>query len=290
MKQSAPTSGATEWVREMGRINDELQRFKDDIYKSFNAEKDADFRLSMKEFWGYIDKLNQTHKDNDFLVSFNDLMADERYFDLQRFLSSANLHFERSVEIVSAATLLKNKLDVNAEKNLFDHLDEFVSGSTLCAKGEIDYIQSKAKPSEESVMAMIGCGPLPVTFIKFAKEFPRWNCLAIDNNPEAIAYAKLVTRKFFVKNTHFEILNGKNFNYKDVDFTIISNVVTDKAAILNRIAATGKEGATVVIRTPIRFAKLLYEPANFRQHDVFFKEHEIGSNDSDSSVFLTIRR
>ena len=57
--------------------------------------------------------------------------------------------------------------------------------------------------------------------------------------------------------------NGNVFDYRGHDLVLIANIVTQKHAVLKRIARTAEKGTIVVVRNPVTFGEILWDDAQY---------------------------
>ena len=62
-------------------------------------------------------------------------------------------------------------------------------------------------------MVMVGCGPLPLTLLWFARRFPDLECIGLDNNGGALGHAAAFARRMGRPGIRFVHTDGEDYDY-----------------------------------------------------------------------------
>jgi LmbE family N-acetylglucosaminyl deacetylase/SAM-dependent methyltransferase len=118
----------------------------------------------------------------------------------------------------------------------------------------------------------VGCGSGASTHA-IASKFPFLDCTGIDISPEAIEFA---SRKYHLKNLHFEMGDAKSLDYPDNSFSIVTSFdclehIPDLEAVLHELMRVVKPGGYLIIKGPNHMSPLytLVDIMSFRHRYPF---------------------
>ena len=200
-----------------------------------------DYLGYMHQFWNFI----SSYKDEETFAYFE---RSEYYQKNRNFFTS--IDYSRIIETVEALNIMEKP---TCENQTF--LDNFDHKLTQ----EIALVNWQGKKK----LVMVGAGPLPKTMLHFHDHTDIEQIIGLDSNQESVYIAGQMIRRAHKNTSRIQLVhyNGLNYDYKDADLVFVANFVTPKAKVLNRIAATAKNGVQVLVRTPVSFGKMIYESA-----------------------------
>ena len=106
---------------------------------------------------------------------------------------------------------------------------------------------------------MVGCGPLPATLLWLSDHHPDASYIGLDIDDDSVRAASNLFGRLGRRNVTFQLLDGKDYNYQDVDFVYVANHVSPKKNVLEKISATAGFGMQIVVREPTRTGRLFSE-------------------------------
>lgn len=109
-------------------------------------------------------------------------------------------------------------------------------------------------------LVLVGCGPLPDSLFCCLDHTEVPHLVGIDQDASACARARALLDEMATDRIEIVHAEGVTFDYGTTDIACISAFVTDRAAVLERVIASGSPGTQVVLRLPIRAGVLLFEP------------------------------
>lgn len=116
--------------------------------------------------------------------------------------------------------------------------------------------EAAASPSEP--ILFVGSGPLPLSAIVMRMN-GRTNTTCLDLNPEACEVSKRLVRRLGLEESIVVLPeDGAKFDYRPYRRILVASLVTDKAAVLERIRSTNPK-AVVGVRTAEGMRRLMYE-------------------------------
>lgn len=136
---------------------------------------------------------------------------------------------------------------------MFDQ--EFSRNAYLRIKDTLDFIDF----SKCGTFIMVGCGPLPATLFCIHENTDVQAIIGVDNNQEAIDFAKKLIEYQELPRIQVRKMNGIDFNYQKADVIYVANLVSPKKKILNQILETSKRDVQVILRDPYGMGTLLSE-------------------------------
>lgn len=228
-----------------------LESFRIQLVNTDYISERAAFFEIMKSFWAFANSFDDEEVYDFFEHS-------EYYTKHKMFFSSMEQYYVRTIEAIEAVSIMT--------KSFEHHLKSFDLFEQRMAK------ENYSKTSDEIQMTgidnvnnlvMVGCGPLPETILYLSENTDVKSIVGIDYNQEAIYMAGEMIQSLGqsdkVKLMHY---NGVEYDYKNADLIIVANFISPKAKVLQRIANTAKNGAKILVRTPILLGKMLYESAD----------------------------
>ncbi len=213
---------------------------------------------------------------------FNQFKEKDKFYLFKTFFESCENFHERLIETMEkdnimnmdiGYTSIKDSLSLDYNKKFYNDIinelcgiDEFLK----CAKKFI----------------MVGCGSFPLTLLYIKEKYKNLFISGIDNSPEAIINAIELKNKLSLTSIFFEIIDGINYNYCNMDVIFIANLVMPKTKVLKRIAMTCKSGTVVLLRVPVMYGALLSEEVNYMELQSFELIKEVTPNkDTDDILY-----
>lgn len=105
---------------------------------------------------------------------------------------------------------------------------------------------------------MIGSGPLPATLMHVADRAPHVELHGVDVSEAAVSLAGELCSAAQTR-ARFHLGHGQTWDFGGADIIYVANLCAPKAAILERVAQTRREGARVVLRDPHGLGALFAE-------------------------------
>ena len=236
-------------------LNEEIE-----LHKMLLADysKNDDNNLFIKQMDDFRNFLKEACKlSSGYLQLFNQFKEQEAFHKYKDFFTFCESFHERLIEIHEKENILKSS-------NNFSSIGEYLSLEYnkkfyQDISNEFNKLDKYMKDSKNFIM--IGCGSFPITLFSVCEKYKQLNTIGIDSSPEAIINAKELKGKLKYKNVIFEIVDGINYNYINMDTIFIANLVIPKTKVLKRIAMTSKPGTKILLRVPVMYGSLLSEDA-----------------------------
>ena len=128
-------------------------------------------------------------------------------------------------------------------------------------------------------VAMIGCGPFPMTALHIINQYPNIHIDAMDIDLIAIRAAQqVIDRCSLNKHIALHHKNGIAHDYQATNIVYIANLVRPKREVLQRIHATCSPNTLVILRDPTEMGKEYAESGLATLGPEFTVEH-IGNGD-----------
>jgi Nicotianamine synthase protein len=129
-------------------------------------------------------------------------------------------------------------------------------------------------------VAMVGCGPFPMTALHIIDQYPNIHIDAMDIDLLAIRTAQQVVDRFSLSN-HISLHhhNGIAHDYQATDIVYIANLVRPKHKVLDRIHATCRPNTLVILRDPTEIGKRYAESGLTTLRPEFTVEY-VGNGDN----------
>ncbi|MCP2264994.1 nicotianamine synthase family protein [Promicromonospora thailandica] len=150
--------------------------------------------------------------------------------------------------------------DPHAALAAFPYLDNYVRLTAL----EVRLLRAAA--GTPSAVAVVGCGPLPLTAFGYADAL---GCpvVGLDRAEDAVARARRVSARLG-SPVRFERADAADADLAGYDAVVLAALVgetpSDKAAVLARMAAAMRPGAHLLARSAHGLRTLLYPPVDLR--------------------------
>lgn len=259
---------------------DNLDFFKQYLEETLEQDKNDDFISGMNEFRDFLK--NACMIASGFAQIYGQFKEKDCFYIYRKFfMSSENFH-ERLIEITEKDSILSNKLESDTIKDYLslDYNQKFYND----IKNEFQNIDKYLSKSKKFVM--VGCGSFPLTLLSIREKYNNLNIVGIDNSPEAIINAKALIKKLMLLNIRFDIIDGINYDYNNIDTAFIANLVIPKTKVLKRIAMTCKSGTIILLRVPVMYGALLSEDVNYMELQCFdLVDEVIPSKDTDDILY-----
>ena len=218
-------------------------------HNNYMSHKKEFFEI-MNKFWEFASSMQDTKTYEYFEHS--------QYFSKYRsFFSSKEQYYVRTIEATEAINIITKSIKENIR--FYDLLErKMAKENYLKTSYEIEMMDLEKKKQ----LVMVGCGPLPETILYLHDNTNLEEIIGLDSNQEAILMGGDMLNS--IGNTSRVNLihcDGVKYDYKDADIIFVANFVTPKIKVLQQIANTAKNGAKILVRTPVLLGKMLYECA-----------------------------
>ncbi len=110
-------------------------------------------------------------------------------------------------------------------------------------------------------VVMVGCGGRPFTMFRFHDQTSSAQIIGLDIVPEAVETANMLAAKLGYPRIRAELCDGLDYDYGKAQVVYIANMVSPKAAIVERVADTASENVTIVIWDPCSLGRLWADKA-----------------------------
>jgi hypothetical protein len=216
------------------------------IQCNYSQEKKIFFHL-MRDFLAFLSEIKNPRIYEIFLHS-------KDYRLHQKIFRHYHSYYIRAVELLESIAIMTK---TTAKKTDFvDLLDSIRIQDRYYRKAqELDFINFEKK----KIFATVGCGSFPETMLYMYENTNIQNIIGVDDNEEAVYTAGNIVSSLGLSDVHFRCINGKFFDYKDIDIIYISNFILDKKEILQRIAETMKDDVQIITRIPISLHNIFYD-------------------------------
>ena len=98
-------------------------------------------------------------------------------------------------------------------------------------------------------VAMVGSGAFPSTLLWLRDHFPIIHYIGLDIDPTCVKMATELVEALGFDNVHFKAIDGREYDFGDIDFVYVGNYVVPKRAVLEQIARSPSV-RQVVVREP----------------------------------------
>jgi hypothetical protein len=107
-------------------------------------------------------------------------------------------------------------------------------------------------------VAMVGSGSLPATLLWLRDNFSMLRYVGLDIDPGCVKTATELVSAIGIDKVHFELIDGRQYDFSGFDFVYVANHVVPKRAVLEQIARSTSV-RQVVVREPTPVGELLAE-------------------------------
>ena len=231
-------------------LKQNLEKFRVALEKNDYVQHKNAFFSIMNKFWEFAASMNDEETYEYFEHS--------QYFTKYRsFFSAREQYYVRTIEAIEAVNIMTKSVKENIK--FYDLLERKIAKENyLKTSYEIEMMDIE----DSKQLVMVGCGPLPETVLYLYENTELEEIIGLDYNQEAVYMGgemlNSVGSTSRVKLIHCD---GLKYDYKDADIIFVANFVTPKIKVLQQIANTAKNGAKVLVRTPVLLGKMLYESA-----------------------------
>lgn len=250
-------------------IPDEIFQLRDSLARNayaadrfFDAQDWPAFNRQVTMTRNVLSSFAKRDRHFEFYFHFRRL---PRFIELQHVLSAQQLAFERLIEswaVERVATLSKPPRSVTEIEPSLYELDPYHSGVFSQVRQETTRL--KGYIEDATSMVMVGCGAFPHTLIHACLTNPGLQCIGLDYENSSLVQAHRVRTSLGLSDRlHYLTQNGNVFDYRGHDLVLIANIVTQKHAVLKRIARTAEKGTIVVVRNPVTFGEILWDDAQY---------------------------
>jgi hypothetical protein len=203
-----------------------------------------------------IARFRQRLKVSYRLEAVEAVLEDRRIRPIRRELLAMLSKVEGLEELYEAKRLIGetgNGLDLLASLPSWSVYESLAGKEMQCFESIRDSASSPSEP-----ILFVGSGPLPLSAIVMRLN-GRTNTTCLDLNPEACEVSERLVRRLGLEES-IAVLpkDGAEFDYRPYRRILVASLVTDKAAVLERIRSTSPE-AIVGVRTAEGMRRLMYE-------------------------------
>ena len=137
-------------------------------------------------------------------------------------------------------------------------------------------------------VVMVGSGAFPATLLWLHDNFPTLHYVGLDIDPGCVKMATELMTALGIDNIHFELVDGRQYDFDGTDFVYVANHVVPKRSVLDQIARSTSV-RQVVVREPTPQGELLSEAVKLDLPSAFIPE-AAGSEGGTMSYDLMLRR
>ena len=138
-------------------------------------------------------------------------------------------------------------------------------------------------------VAMVGSGAFPSTLLWLRDNFPMLRYVGLDINPRCVKMATELVAALGIDNVHFELIDGRQYDFGSFDFVYVANHVVPKRGVLEQIARSTSV-RQVVVREPTPVGELLAEAVRPDLPAVFVADAAGAASGQFLSYDLLLRR
>lgn len=241
----------------MANLNEEIEIYSLLLADCIKDDNNSLFITQMNEFRDFLK--DACKLSSGYLQLYSRFREQEEFYKYKDFFMFCESFHERLIEIHEKENIMNS---ADAVYPIKEHLSlDYNKKFYQDISNEFNQLDKYMKYSENFVM--VGCGSFPITLFSVCEKYTSLNVTGIDNSPEAIINAKELKNKLSYQNVVLEIIDGINYNYKEMDTIFIANLVLPKTKVLKRIAMTCKSGTKIFLRVPIMYGSLLSEEINY---------------------------
>lgn len=249
--------------RTMTNLNDDVQLYKMLLSDYIKNDDNESFIKQMDEFRAFLK--NACILSTGYFQLYSKFKEQEEFYNYQDFFMFCESFHERLIEIYEKENIIKSQDNFSSIKEYLslDYNKKFYQDIS----NEFNELDKYMRNSKDFMM--VGCGSFPITLFSVCEKYKNLNITGIDSSPEAIINAKELKNRLKYKKVVFEIVDGINYNYINMDTIFIANLVIPKTKVLKRIAMTSKSGTKILLRVPVMYGSLLSEDVNYASINSF---------------------
>ena len=229
-------------------LKQNLEKFRVALEKNNYMHHKKEFFSIMNEFWEFASSMDDEETYEYFEHS--------QYFTKYRsFFSSKEQYYVRTIEAIEAVNIMTKSIKENI--NFYDLLErKMAKENYLKTSYEIEMMDLEGSKT----LVMVGCGPLPETILYLYDNTELEEIIGLDYNQEAVFMGgEMLNSVGNTSRVNLIHCDGTEYIYENADIIFVANFVTPKIKVLQQIANTARNGAKVLVRTPIFLGKMLYE-------------------------------
>lgn len=236
-------------------LQNKLETFRVQLEECDYINEKTHFFELMNEFWKFL----SSYKDADSYELFE---HSEYFTKYQPFFKSQEDYYVRTLEAIEAVSIMTKQFETKSA-NFMDFFDHQMSKECyLQTSQEMNLLNH----GQEKSLVMVGCGPLPETLMYISENTNFESIHGLDSNQEAIYMAGEMLSSQGIDKIKLIHYDGLEYDYADADVIYVANFTRPKKKVLDRIAETAKNGAKILVRTPVLLGKMLYEDAEEALH------------------------
>lgn len=231
------------------KLSNDIEKYRVKLKNIDYINNQEVFFATMHQFWRFLGTVRNERLCQLFLHS--------KYCAKHGpFFSSLEHYYTRAVEVAEAFSIITKQLSKKLSfLELFDN--DISKESYLQTNREMQMLDFKKCKK----MVIVGCGCLPETMLYIYENTPIKEIIGVDNHQEAIYIAGEMIRNQGLTDIHLLHENSVNYDYKDADIVLISNMMAGKKKILDRIVNTSQDNIQILVRTPILLGHMFYDNA-----------------------------
>lgn len=250
-----------------------------------------------------LDFLRQYHRENPLDLD-DDLFERLHEWFLQELSTVGSLadhlnDFERASYTASFSRCHKRFLaikEAQANKKLFTiaksagtSTGEKLSGRERNAYDRVRDLRKLVNLRNCENVVMVGSGAFPSTLLWLHDNFPKLHYVGLDSDARCVRMATELVAALGIGNVHFELVDGRRYNFAGTDLVYVANHVVPKRAVLEQIAHSASV-RQVVVREPTPIGELLAEAVRSDLPPVFVAEASGAVSGQFLSYDLLLRR
>jgi len=138
-------------------------------------------------------------------------------------------------------------------------------------------------------VVMVGSGAFPSALLWLRDNFPKLRYVGLDIDPRCVRMATELFAALGIENVHFDLIDGRQYDFCGIDFVYVANTVVPKRAVLEQIARSTSV-CQVVVREPTPTGELLAEAVRPNLPSLFVADAAGGPGGFSMSYDLLLRR
>ncbi|GAB4140546.1 MAG: hypothetical protein Fur0024_1910 [Patescibacteria group bacterium] len=231
------------------KLVSDLENFKKVLENLDYIRQKPEFFETMNEVWKYFSEFENSEVYAIFRQS-------SKFSEFQNFFYKSHQYYVRAWETYEAVSILTNNSPLLTKPNIKNlNLFGFSKSGYLSNANELSMVNMKNVKN----IVLVGSGPMPHTLIFVNENTKADNILGIDNNPEAVYIASEILKALDLPKIQVLREDGIKFNYSNYDLIFVSDFVSPKSKIIDRIVETSKDSVQIIARTPTRLGNLFNE-------------------------------
>jgi len=258
------------------KLISDLENFKKNIEKLDYIREKLQFFEVMNEVWRYFSEF-----DNDEVYEI--FHQSSEFLELREFFYKSHQYYVRAWETFEAVSVLTSNSPLLSKPSLKDlNLFGFSKSGYLANINELSMVDME----DVKNIVLVGSGPMPHTLIFMNENTKVDHILGIDNNPEAVYISSEILKVLDLPKIQVSREDGIKFDYSNYDLVFVSDFVSPKSKIIDKIFETSKKSVQIIARTPTRLGNLFNESLEQNLNKNLFVSAEKPRHAGSKSVLL----